>query len=219
MDAFVAAPKTYIVERTADERPVTTLMPVVGWVWVQGTFASPITPLAFGGLTDKKAVLMPDGRVCDRFFGATFEDIAAWEHACDNHGPINRSGSPDPESVIEERPRAADELRESALKTAADIKSLNPPPARKPKKIKTLQQNSFWGKKDAAVILIAEGGTELPDDRDWMKITRDEFQTRKRDNYVVWPTEHGPGVAEAEVEQAVQAAQAQIDGDNFDDLV
>lgn len=213
MDAFVAAPKTYIVERAAfDDGPITTYMPVVGWVYVQGTVAFPICPLAYGGLTDKRAVLMPDGTVCDRYFDATFKTLDEWENACDIKGPINRSGDKDPDSVIEDRPRAVDEL-----KAVVAYKPEATTPARKPKKAKTLQQKSFWGKKDSAVVLIAEGGTELPDDRDWMKITRDEFGIRKKDGHVVWPTEYGPG--DEEDNERAAAPETEQPDDAFDGLV
>jgi hypothetical protein len=203
MDAFVAAPNTFIVERVPlPEGQITTKLPVVGWVYVQGTVAFPICPLAYGGLTDKRAVLLPSGMVCDRFFGETFANLEEWESACDLKGPIDRSGAPDPDSVIEERPRTVDTLRKPS-----------DTPARKPKRIRTLQQKSFWGKKDEQVILVAEGGAELPDDRDWMKITRDEFQTRKRDGYVVWPDENGPGGQPAETPEEPET------GGDLDDLI
>ncbi len=210
MDAFVAAPNTYIVERAMfDGNWVTTKLPVVGWVYVQGTRAYPIAPLSFGGLTDKRAVLLPSGLVCDVYFDATFASLEEWENACDVKGPVDRTGSTDPASVIEDRKPgpATPVVRQAAAA-----------PARKPKKVRTLQQKSFWGKKDAQVILIAEGGVELPDDRDWVKITRDEFSIRKRDGYVVWPDENGPGEPAAE-EQAEEQAQEPANGFDGDDLI
>lgn len=186
MDAFVAAPNTFIVERAVlDGEWMTTKLPVVGWVYVQGTVAFPLAPLAYGGLTDKRAVLLPSGMVCDRYFDASFATLEEWENACDVKGPIDRRGSADPDSVIEERVPDAP-IRRRATTEAPD-------PTRKPKKVRTLQNKSFWGSKDKQVIIVAEGGVELPDDRDWVKITRDEFTIRKKDGYAVWPDENGPG--------------------------
>lgn len=212
MDAFLSANNTFIVERTTvDGDKLTTRLPVVGWVYVQGTRAYPICPLAYGGLTDKRAVLMPSGMVCDVFFDATFESLEAWENACDIKGAIDRRGSADPDTLLPDRTRTADELRRP---NPADAAATQAKLDRKPKKVKTLQQKSFWGSKEHRAILLAEGGTELPDDRDWVKIDRTEFGVRKKDGYVIWPTENGPAeAAEARPEDGRDGA------DNLDDLI
>lgn len=228
---FPAPPGTYLVERKPDEGR-TEYTPVVGYYHVQGGIVFPLCPIAHGGLTRYRALLTPDGYVTDPSAGLVCASLAEWEKIADTEGYSKmkvRNGipaAPDParEKGVTDDP--ADPEGETVTveadgvvsKEQAEQKARAAAPTRIPDKPKGKPQvfktTSFWRMTDGSDIFQIAGGVEAPakNDGDFVKITRDEFASLKREGADVreWPFDD-------DAEEA--ASEPEDDEDDGSDLI
>lgn len=80
MNAFPAEPDTWLVEidSTGEARKVQR---VVGWLYVTGHLAYPLTPSGHDGIKEKRAVLHPDLTVSSPGDCMVYDSLKGWTNA------------------------------------------------------------------------------------------------------------------------------------------
>lgn len=193
---FPAAPGTHLLERDpGTSPPAVTRIPVIGWMYVQGTLAFPVCAMSHGGLTHGRAILHPDEFVTDPTHGLTFASVAEWMAFMKTAKPTEKAVERDSEDRAAQMP--ADD--EDASDTSWRLSEAAPEPededvrhgeAAGPAEAitfgsKAFTTNSFWAMPVENAIFQIAGGQPYPKDKRCTKIKRDDYMALKRAGYPV----------------------------------
>lgn len=179
-------------------------IPVIGYTFVQGGVAFPITVMPNRGLTKGRALLTPDGFVSDPAYGIVCATAAEWMQLSSKADYWSKpSMVPDapadvPDDPVEEGARRADAAHRAdeayrrkdssgSFDTALLANRIpDKPKVKKPPRI--FKTNSYWhfqrgAKPDTKwdAVWMIPGGTPVPgEDEPYVKITGEEFKAHKK---------------------------------------
>ena len=197
MIAAAAGTVLLVATRKAKAKPDIHRIPVVGWQYIQGSMAFPVTAFNSEGMPGRRAVLFADGTVSDPNARLLFSDITTWLAAVDIPSPEEAKlasekpvAKPTSAPVEDEDGGAQGEDNSGYEPVQQSIPATGPMVGTSATGgvgwdsitwgKEALTNNSFWSWADQNVIFVVPGGHVKPKQSGIEKITRDDYMAIKK---------------------------------------